>query len=111
MDLSFSSKELRQICEIEAKSKSKLGREVSRKLRSRLADLVAAESLEEFPASFYDLHKTESGQVEVRFSLGEEAKLLCQTLPSTQMSKTEHIPELSRVRRLKVQAILMTDRK
>lgn len=44
MELAFESKELREICEIDAEAKSKLGEVIAAVLKHRLADLDAAVS-------------------------------------------------------------------
>ena len=43
MKLDFASKRLKMLCEIERLAKKELGTQVAKKLKSRLADIVAAE--------------------------------------------------------------------
>ena len=50
MELAFESKELRSICEREPEAQRKLGQSVAGTLKSRLADLRAAESIRDLPA-------------------------------------------------------------
>lgn len=52
MDLAFSTKHLRDLCEIEELARTSYGEKVSDILKERLADLVAAKSPSELPAGF-----------------------------------------------------------
>lgn len=49
MELAFSSRSLRRICENRADAEAELGNEAAEYLRRRLADLRAAQSLVELP--------------------------------------------------------------
>lgn len=47
MDLAFSSRKLRQICETEESARQEFGRKVAQKLKMRLADMRAASTPDE----------------------------------------------------------------
>lgn len=49
MQLAFETKRLRDICENEERAADELGTKVAEQLKRRLADLRAAESIEEMP--------------------------------------------------------------
>ncbi len=49
MELAFLNKNLRQVCENEDIAKSNLGGEVAEKLKNRLADLRAVNSVDKLP--------------------------------------------------------------
>lgn len=51
MELAFATKPLREICEDEKKAKLKLGTKVAAVLKHRLADLRAADSVDDLPIS------------------------------------------------------------
>lgn len=50
MELAFDTKSLRDLCEKEDKARHELGPDVARKLKHRLADLRAAESVKDLVA-------------------------------------------------------------
>ena len=50
MEITFRDSKLRKLCEQQAVAKNKLGQVCARKLRSRLSDLQAAESVQELTA-------------------------------------------------------------
>lgn len=45
MEITFKDKKLRKLCEVQKEAQKKLGAKCARKLRSRLSDLIAAESV------------------------------------------------------------------
>ncbi|MGK7896898.1 MAG: type II toxin-antitoxin system RelE/ParE family toxin [Xenococcus sp. (in: cyanobacteria)] len=47
MKITFKDKKLRKLCEVQKEAQKKLGAKCARKLRSRLADLIAAETVSE----------------------------------------------------------------
>ena len=47
MKITFKDKKLRKLCEVQKEAQKKLGAKCARKLRSRLADLTAAETVTE----------------------------------------------------------------
>lgn len=47
MEITFKDKKLRKLCEVQKEAQKKLGAKCARKLRSRLSDLMAAESVTE----------------------------------------------------------------
>lgn len=49
-ELSFASKDLRSCCESAGKAERKYGQQVARKLRHRIADLMAAKRIDELLA-------------------------------------------------------------
>ena len=51
MDLSFDTQLLRNLCESDKKAKQKLGHDVADQLRRRIADLRAAETIDDLAAS------------------------------------------------------------
>jgi proteic killer suppression protein len=50
LDISFKTKSLRSLCEVERVAQSKLGKRVAERLKSRLADLDAASCVKELVA-------------------------------------------------------------
>ena len=50
MGIAFATKRLRQLCETEVTARDALGEKVARKLRARLADLSAAQSVKDLVA-------------------------------------------------------------
>ena len=49
MHLSFSDKKIRQLCEDECFAKKTLGADIAKKLKTRLADIMAANCVTEIP--------------------------------------------------------------
>jgi hypothetical protein len=49
LELAFATKPLRELCESEVKAKQKLGAKIAAVLKHRLADLRAADSIEDLP--------------------------------------------------------------
>ncbi len=47
MEITFKDKKLRTLCEVEREAQKKLGKKCARKLKSRLADLMAVETVTE----------------------------------------------------------------
>lgn len=47
MEITFKDKKLRKLCEVQKEAQKKLGAKCARKLRSRLADLIAVEVVTE----------------------------------------------------------------
>lgn len=50
MEITFKENKLRKLCEVQKEAQKKLGAKCARKLRSRLADLIAAETVTELVA-------------------------------------------------------------
>jgi hypothetical protein len=50
VEIAFSNKALRQLCEKESKARELLGVDIARKLKSRMADISAASSVGELAA-------------------------------------------------------------
>ena len=50
MEITFKDNKLRKLCEVQKEAQKKLGAKCARKLRSRLADLIAAETVTELVA-------------------------------------------------------------
>ena len=47
MEITFKDKKLRELCEVQKKAQKKLGVQCARKLKSRLSDMIAAQSVTE----------------------------------------------------------------
>lgn len=62
MELSFSRKSVRLICQCERTAKRSFGLGVTEKLKSRLADLRAADSLTDIPTGRFSPHPSPDGQ-------------------------------------------------
>ena len=72
MDVAFANRNLRKICEDPRAAKRQLGQASARKLRSRLADIMAASRLGDIPAGRpHPLRGSRSGQFAVSLSGGE----------------------------------------
>lgn len=76
MELSFSDLDLRSLCEKSAKARARFGVDVARRLISRLADLLAADTLDD--VAIGDLLQNEGDGTEDKFSmnLGEMHRLV-----------------------------------
>lgn len=57
MELAFETKELRDICEHEARAKQELGKQVAEKLKHRLADMISARTVTDLVAG--ELHEVD----------------------------------------------------
>ena len=77
MQLAFDSEYLRSICENEAIAETGLGAEVARALKGRLADLVAATSVNDLPAG--NPHMTEIGDTKcLVIGLPNDYQIICE---------------------------------
>ena len=80
MELAFSSKQLRQLCEVAASGEEQLGPVLAKVLRSRLADIDAAESAADLVLGFPTLN--ERGR-ELILGLTESVRLVFSTNQGT----------------------------
>ena len=69
MEVAFANRNLHRICEDQREAKRQLGQASARKLRSRLADIVAASRLGDIPAGRpHPLRGSRAGQFAVSLS-------------------------------------------
>jgi hypothetical protein len=73
VELAFSSKQLRQLCEVAASGDEQLGPLLAKSLRDRLADIAAAESVADLLIGFPTLN---IGRRELTLRLAEDARLV-----------------------------------
>jgi hypothetical protein len=75
LELSFSTKALRELCESETKAKSQLGQRLAEKLRRRLADLRAARCVQDLVAGQPRVLK-DTSRPEMAVDLSESCRLV-----------------------------------
>ena len=72
MEVAFANRNLQEICEDQREAKRQLGQASARKLRSRLADIMAASRLGDIPAGRpHPLRGSRAGQFAVSLSGGD----------------------------------------
>jgi len=77
LELAFSTKSVRELCENEARAKELLGQNLAAKLKRRLADLLAASSVKELVAGQpHELDGAQSGDFAVNL-YGQTRLLFC----------------------------------
>lgn len=103
MELAFRTRTLRSICEDEAKAAQHFHPEVVASLKRRLADLRAADSVDDLIAGRPRL--TSDHSPVIRLALVDEYELVCQMNHPNPPLDADGKLDWSRVRRLKVTLI------
>ncbi len=104
MNLSFENKDIRLICENEGKAQEKFGNEIASKLKSRLADMRAADSVTDLIAGNPQEIEYERG-IAFRIDLSsEECIIFCSVHSKTPVLSNEKIDwhNVSRVKLISI---------
>lgn len=104
MELAFESRELRSICEHEFEARHALGQSVAQLLKHRLADLIAADSLQDLLAGSPRVLEADSGpQLIIELADGYQMCLV-PNHPGSSLDSSD-IHEWTSTRRLKIISI------
>jgi hypothetical protein len=106
VELAFATRNLRSICEDSIKARNTLGDDVAEHLRSRIADLRAAESVDELVAGRPTTTKGADPRLTIR--LGGGVVLSCRPNHASPPRLDDEL-DWPRVRRLQVVAIAPTE--
>ena len=72
MEIAFASKALKKLCENEREADRRIGKDAAKRLRARLADLMAASKLGDIPAGNpHPLRGERHGQCAIRLAGGK----------------------------------------
>ena len=106
MDLAFSDKSLRELCESQLKAEREFGVRIANKLRARLADLHDAKSINDVVAA--STKKLNSGQGQMAIELCDGAHLIfCANHVKNPQTKNGEIdwPKVSRIKLLRIEDV------